>query len=250
MKNTWMQDNTSSKSIFQTIRQLLFFKITKEEFLNLDKRHFFVGLLGTWIVGMGRYWDDPRAEIGQLLGLGSVIYIFALALFIWLIVKPFKVPNWTYFTVLTFISLTSFPAIFYAIPVEKWASIDVARSLNVWFLFIVASWRLGLLFYFFKVFTGLRKLDIIVITLMPMCVIITALAILNLHQVVFNIMGGLREENAYDSAYFILVLLTGVSMIMVVPLLLLYIVGIVKARKSISSRTSNNSSPTKSNGNQ
>ena len=99
--------------------KLLTFRLTTAEMLNFNKSHFITGLIGTWIVGIGRYWDDPGAKLLQHLGLGSVIYIFVLALFIWLILLPFKVEGWKYFIVLTFISLTSFPAIFYAIPVER-----------------------------------------------------------------------------------------------------------------------------------
>ncbi len=80
-------------NIFNTVIKLLTFKITKEEMLQFNSTHFVVGLVGTWIVGMGRYWDDPGASLLQHLGLGSVIYIFALALFIWLILIPFKVKD-------------------------------------------------------------------------------------------------------------------------------------------------------------
>src|SRR5690554_2060939 len=128
-------------NIFKTIIRLLTFKLTREEMLQFSKSHFIAGLIGTWIVGMGRYWDDSGASLLQHLGLGSVIYIFVLAGFIWLILKPFQVDNWNYFTVLTFIGLTSFPAIFYAIPVELYFSIETANSMNVWFLAIVAAWR-------------------------------------------------------------------------------------------------------------
>ena len=106
-------------NILPTIKRLLTFKLTRAEMLQFNKKHFIAGLIGTWIVGMGRYWDDGGASLLQHVGLGSVIYIFVLAAFIWLIVKPFRVDNWNYFTVVTFIALTSFPAIFYAIPVER-----------------------------------------------------------------------------------------------------------------------------------
>ena len=135
------------QSTLKSIVRLLTFKSTREEMLQFGKMHFLAGLIGTWIVGMGRYWDDPEAKLLQHLGLGSVIYIFVLAVLIWLIVLPFKVEKWSYFTVVTFISLTSFPAVFYAIPVERFLSIGAANSINVWFLAIVAAWRLGLLFF-------------------------------------------------------------------------------------------------------
>ncbi|MEP7198085.1 MAG: hypothetical protein ABI851_16325 [Saprospiraceae bacterium] len=199
--------------------------------LQLNKTHFIAGLVGTWIVGIGRYWDDSGASLLQHLGLGSVIYIFVLAAFIWLILKPFQVANWDYFTVLTFISLTSFPAIFYAIPVEQFFTIQTANSMNVWFLAIVAAWRLGLLYYFLKHFTRLSAGNILTVTLMPICLIISTLTILNLHRVVFEIMGGVHNPNPHDSSYLVLMLLTGVSMILTLPLLIAYGVGIYNCRQ-------------------
>ncbi len=217
--------------IFNTIQRLLTFKLTREEMLQFYKPHFIAGLIGTWIVGMGRYWDDSGASLLQHLGLGSVIYIFVLAGFIWLILKPFQVDNWNYFTVLTFIGLTSFPAIFYAIPVERFFSIQTANSMNVWFLAIVAAWRLGLLYYFLKHFTKLSAGNILTVTLMPICIIISTLTVLNLHRVVFEIMGGVRNPTPHDSSYLILMLLTGISMILTLPLLIAYGVGIYNSRQ-------------------
>lgn len=202
--------------------------------LKFGKPHFIAGLLGTWIVGMGRYWDDSGAKLLQHLGLGSVIYIFALALLIWLIVMPFKIEKWTYFTVVTFIGLTSFPAVFYAIPVERFLTIETANAVNVWFLAAVALWRLALLFFFLKRFTRLGNGNILTVTLMPICLIISVLTALNLHRVVFNIMGGMRNPTPHDSSYYVLMLLTGASAILIVPLLIGYGVGIYHRRKSYS----------------
>jgi Yip1 domain len=213
-------------NITQTILRLLTFKITREEILQFNKSHFIVGLLGTWIVGMGRYWDDKGASLLQHLGFGSVIYIFILAGFIWLILKPFFIDNWNYFTVLTFISLTSFPAILYAIPVERFFSVQAANTMNVWFLAIVAFWRLGLLYYFLKNFTKLSAGNILTVTLMPICLIISVLTMLNLHKVVFNVMSGIRNPSPHDSSYLVLMLLTGVSAILTPILLIAYGVGI------------------------
>lgn len=218
-------------SVLKTIAHLLAFKLSREEMLQFNRNHFIAGLLGTWIVGMGRYWDDKGASLLQHFGLGSVIYIFVLAAFIWLIIKPFCVENWSYFTVVTFIGLTSFPAILYAIPVEKFVSIRTANTMNVWFLAIVALWRLLLLYYFLKRFTKLSYLNIITVTLMPICLIITTLTVLNLHRVVFQLMGGMRDPNPHEGAYFILILLTGISAFLTIPLLISYGLGIYNDRK-------------------
>jgi hypothetical protein len=218
--------------MLKTIWKLLSLRITREEILQFNWKHFITGLVGTWVAGIGRYWDDEGASILQHLGLGSVIYIFLLALFIWLILKPFLIDHWGYFTVLTFISLTSFPAIFYAIPVERFYSIETANTMNVWFLAIVATWRLCMLYHFLKVFTRLSTGNIITVTLMPICLIITTLTILNLHRVVFDIMGGRRNPTPHDGAYNILFFLTVISLILTLPLLIAYGVGIYNARNA------------------
>jgi Yip1 domain len=219
-------------NILRTTLRLLTFKTSREEILNFNKNHFIVGLLGTWLVGMGRYWDDDKANLIQHLGLGSVIYIFVLSAFIWLILKPFYIDQWHYFIILTFISLTSFPAIFYAIPVERFFSIQTANTMNVWFLAIVALWRLSLLYYFIKHFTGLSSGNILTVTLMPICLIISILTLLNLHRVVFDVMGGMRNPTAHDSSYFVLLILTGVSMFLCIPLLIAYGIGIYNRQKN------------------
>jgi hypothetical protein len=218
-------------NITKTIVRLLTFKLTRDEMLQFNRKHFIAGLLGTWFVGMGRYWDDEGASLLQHLGLGSVIYIFCLAAFIWLIIKPFFVESWSYFTVVTFIGLTSFPAILYAIPVEKFVSNQTANNINVWFLAIVAIWRLALLNYFLKRFTKLSYGNIITVTLMPICLIISVLTALNLHRVVFNIMGGVRNPSQHEGAYFVLMILTGISAVLTIPLLIAYSVGIYESNK-------------------
>lgn len=217
--------------IVNYILKLLTFKITRDEMLGFNNKHLVAGIIGTWIVGMGRYWDDTKASLLQHLGLGSVIYIFLLTGFIWLILLPFKIDKWNYKTVLTFIALTSFPAIFYAIPVERFFSIATANTMNVWFLAIVAVWRLCLLYYFLKHFTQLSVGNIITVTLMPICLIITTLTALNLHKVVFNIMGGFTDPTPHDGAYGVLMFLTVISVILTIPLLIAYGVGINNRRK-------------------
>lgn len=213
------------------IIKLLSFKISRNEMLEFNNKHLIAGIIGTWIVGMGRYWDDTKASLLQHLGLGSVIYIFVLAAFIWLIILPFKTDSWNYKTVLTFIALTSFPAIFYAIPVERFFTISTANSMNIWFLAVVALWRLCLLYYFLKHFTKLSAGNIVTVTFMPICLIISVLTMLNLHNVVFEVMGGIRNPSPHDNSYLVLMLLTGLSMILAIPLLIAYGIGIYNCRQ-------------------
>lgn len=217
-------------NLFIYILKLLSFQLKRDEMLHFNKYHLLFGIIGTWVVGIGRYWDDTTASLFQHLGMVSVIYIFVLAAFLWLIVLPFKIEKWTYINVLTFVSLTSFPAIFYAIPVEQYVPIEQANSINVWFLAIVAAWRLALLYYFLREFTKLGNSNILTVTFMPMCLIISVLTMLNLHNVVFQIMGGIRNPTPHDGSYMVLLFLTGISMILSIPLLVSYGIGIYKRR--------------------
>lgn len=207
---------------FRKMIRLLFFRLSRDEILNLDRSDLIMGVFFTWIVGIGRYWDDPGAKLLQHLGLGSVIYIFALSAFLWVLFKPFRIENWSYKNVLTYVSLTAFPAILYAIPVERFLDINTAAAINAYFLLIVAAWRVALLVSYLKKFARLTIFQTLVATLLPLTVIITILTALNLERAVFEIMGGFRERTSNDSSYMILNLLTMLSVILFVPLLISY----------------------------
>jgi hypothetical protein len=219
-----MSEALTNSRILRIVSRLLTFRLTREEFFQFNDRHLAFGVACTWIVGVGRWWDDPRANLLQHLGIGSVIYIFILSLLLWLVARPLKPQSWSYRHVLTFVSLTSPPAILYAIPVERFASLEAARTLNVWFLAVVATWRVALLFFYLRRHALLPIFPIVVAALLPMTLIITALTVLNLERVVFDVMGGLRDGGtANDGAYAILVALTFLSLFLFPPLLLCYI---------------------------
>ena len=40
--------------LLNAISRLLLFKIKREEILQFDRSHFAIGLVATWLVGMGR----------------------------------------------------------------------------------------------------------------------------------------------------------------------------------------------------
>jgi hypothetical protein len=81
----------------------------------------------------------------------------------------------------------------------------------MWFLLIVATWRVALYGVFLKRTAQLRPLALVTALLLPLACIVTALSIFNLEQAVFEIMGGIRSPTAADKAYFIVLLLTVVS---------------------------------------
>lgn len=210
--------------VFVTAIRLLTFRASREELVTLGSSHLAFGLIATWIVGMGRWWDDPEALLFQHLGLGSVAYVFVLAFVLWALVKPLGPQDWTYRGVLTFVALTSPPALLYAIPVERFLDLDTARQVNVWFLAFVATWRLGLLVFYLRRLARLPWLSLIVASLLPLTIIVTALTALNLERAVFDVMSGLRDDGTSgDQAYGVLIGLTFLSTLLVAPLLLAYV---------------------------
>ncbi len=224
--------NHLTKIISDEIK-LLTFKPIRLDF-TIFNLYLAFGIFFTWLCGVGRYWDNPKADMWQYLGLGSVAYIFILALIIWLVIAPLKPNNWSYKNVLLFISLTAPPAILYAIPVEQFMSLKSAQTANVWFLAIVAIWRIALLLKYLKDVAGLSGLCVFVATLLPLTLIVTGLTALNLEHVVFKIMAGLEEheKSANDNAYSVLVLITTFSVI-ASPVLLSMYGWLIYKRKSI-----------------
>lgn len=212
--------------IFKDIFRLLSFRITREEILTFGRLHLIFGLICTWLVGIGRYWDNPRADFLQHLGVGSVVYIFVLALLLWLAILPLKPQNWTYFNVLTFISLVSPPAILYAIPVQNFYSFETANSINAVFLLVVAAWRVGLLLFFLVRFALLDWFSTISAALFPLAFIVVALTILNLDRVVYDIMAGIIEQTPNDAAYGVLGWMTLFSVLSFPIIFICYIVAI------------------------
>ena len=207
--------------------KLLTFRASRDELLVMTPRHLVFGLLCAWIVGMGRYWDNSRVGILQHLGIGSVVYVFVLALFLWLIIWPLRPQNWGYLRVATFISLVSPPAILYAIPVQNFFSLRTADSINSWFLLIVAVWRVALLIFFLRRVCQLDLASIIVGTFLPLTFIVVGLTALNLERAVFSFMGGFSEHTANDAAFVTLWMLSIFSLLLLIPLLVSYVVLVV-----------------------
>lgn len=213
-------------------RDLLLFRPFKPDLGDNFPRYLGWGLLSTWIVGIGRYWDHPTAQIWQYLGLGSVIYVFVLAAILWAIAAPLRPDHWTYRNVLLFVTLTSLPAVLYAIPVEKFLSLAQAQWANVIFLAVVAIWRVALLVTFLRRVGGLGATATAVACALPIVLIVTALTALNLQNAVFDIMGGLREPTEHDAAYAIVALISVFSVLASPILFIIYVVQ-VNRRKAV-----------------
>ena len=212
----------------RTAARVIVFRVSQAELVELNGRHLTIGLACAWLVGIGRYWDNPRVGLLQHLGIGSVVYVFVLSCFLWLIIWPLRPRHWSYFRVLTFVSLVSPPAVLYAIPVEKFISLDAANEINALFLAIVASWRVALLVFFLRRLGELGGFSITVATTLPLTLIVVTLSILNLDKVVFNLMGGRIDPSPNDAAYGVLILLSWLSILLFIPLVVCYLVLIVE----------------------
>ncbi len=219
--------------LFTANWRLLTFRSTKEELSHLESRHLWYGLAWTWLVGMGRWWDDPGASLPQHLGLGSLVYVLCLATLLWLVMVPLKPDHWSWKGVLTFVTLTSPPAILYAIPVEKFTPLETARLLNVVFLAVVATWRVAMLLFYLRRLGGLNGPAVFSGALLPLTFVVATLSYLNLERAVFEVMAGLDTAGtANDTAYLVLLIITLLSVYTVLPLLGIYIWCCYKRRRA------------------
>lgn len=208
--------------------RVVMFRFDSSDIAAFGGRDLALGLLVTWIVGMGRYWDDDRARLLQHLGVGSVIYVFVLAAVLWITVAAIKAGAPSYFRFLTFVTYTALPAIFYAIPVEKIFGMRTGNEINLAFLAVVALWRLSLYGVFLSRVVRLGWMSPFVL-LLPIGLIVTSLVQLNLHHVVFEIMGGLRvaDRSVHDTSYFILMLLTVLSVPVTAVCLIVWLIAAI-----------------------
>jgi hypothetical protein len=224
--------NPIVRKVLQGQRDLLLFRPFRPNIKEHWRAYLAWGLFVTWLAGVGRYWDHPNASGWQYAGLGSVAYVFVLSAFLWAIVAPLRPRNWSFVGVLIFVTLTSLPALLYAIPVEKFMSLAAAQTANVIFLAIVASWRVALLIVFLKRAAALTATGVTVASLLPLTIIVTALAALNLEKAVFEIMGGNMQQTQNDAAYFILLVITVLSVVLSPVMLIIYCVLVYRAWKT------------------
>jgi hypothetical protein len=184
----------------------LTFRLSREDYLALDRRHLGVALLCTWVVGIGRWWDDEKASLLLRSGLGSVAYTCILAGLFWLVVLPLRPRDWTYPKVLTLVAMTAPPGIVHAIPIERIFDLTTANVVNLCSLAAVATWRAALVVHFLVRSAAIGWASALVCSLLPITAIVTALSALNLHRVVFNITGS-YSRTVHDETYGVLVLL-------------------------------------------
>ena len=72
--------------------RLLTFRLTREEFFVFGNKHLIFGLICTWLVGIGRYWDNPQAVFNIMGGIrepspndsayGVLLLLFIISIFL------------------------------------------------------------------------------------------------------------------------------------------------------------------------
>ena len=189
---------TELKNVLIDTFNLLAFRISRERILNFGRLHLAFGLFCTVIVGIGRFWDHSDAAFPQRLGFGSVVYVFFLSFFLAIVIAPLMPEDWSLFRVLTFVSLVSPPAAFYAIPVERIFELGTANLINAGFLLIVSTWRVSLLVYFLRHFARLKPSSIFAATVLPITFIVLLILFTGFGATVLGSMGGFRERTADD----------------------------------------------------
>ena len=167
------------------------------------------------------HWDNPRSDLWQHLGLGSVAYVFVFAFLLWLVLSPLKPANWQYRNVLIFVALTAPPAFLYVLP-GRFLAPDAIPQAKVLLLAFVAVWRVALLGRYLWGSAGLRGGRSSSRYCFPLALLVTALVVLNLDHVIFDLMGG-GPQSRNDEAYSVLLLIDIVAIIAMPVLLIMYV---------------------------
>lgn len=224
--------------LIKTTGKLLTGRLGDPETGPLTTRHLVAGLVFAWLAGIGRYWDHPRATLLMHSGLGSVAYVFALAAFIWLLGLPLRIKRWSYRDLLAYISLTSPLAFLYAVPVERWLAIGTARTINMWFLLIVAVWRVFLYSRYLSRRVVLTTGGWFMMIALPLSLIVNLLTILNLEHVIVNLMAGVDDGGSGSGAAYAMVnFLALVSWLVWPPTFLWYVERAIKVWRDRGART-------------
>lgn len=179
----------------KTIFRVLTFRAKPEELLDNSIAVLVIGLVITWLVGIGRWWDDPRELMPFVrFGVGSVLYVFALSALLWVVSWPLLQVKVGYHHVAAFVASTSLPAVVYALPIERWTDMSTASSYNVGALLFVSLYRVSLLGWFYVKILKLTVGDAVIITGLPITAISFALTMMGHGASIMDIMGGLRDQ--------------------------------------------------------
>jgi hypothetical protein len=188
----------AAPSVLAITFRILTFRATLEDYNALSADHLLFGIVCTWVVGIGRWWDDPTAGPFHKVGLGSVFYVFFLSIVLWVMVKPIALKRLSFLKLFAFVTLTAPPAILYAIPVEMLTGNETALNLNLAFLVVVALWRVAMFWRFLRVSLQLNWLRTYAALFGPLSVFLLLLTWFSIMHLALRHMGGLRATQTVN----------------------------------------------------
>lgn len=174
--------------------RILTLTANKKELLSLDRNVLLWGLVMVWIAGLGRYWDAPLEPVFMRSGLPSLIYIFVLGAFLYMFIFLLCPANWSYWRLVTLISMTAPPAFLYAIPFERLYGPDQGAQCNAMVLMVVASWRVLMLGNYLVRTANLNVACVAMAVLLPLMTIVSVLMGMNRLLETVATMGGIRQQ--------------------------------------------------------
>ena len=208
----------------RTIFRTLTFRAKREELKENVAARLVTALVITWIVGIGRWWDDPRdLPFFVRMGVGSVLYVFGMAAILWATFAPLVSERLGAHHFVAFVASTSLPGLVYAVPIERWTDMDTAATYNVFALLFVSVYRVSLLIWFCLRINKLNWTESMVVTFLPISVIAFSLTALGHAASVMDIMGGLRDRMSKSDMEMIVGLIGCLSVVCGPVLLLIYI---------------------------
>ena len=217
----------------KTIFRILTFRAKREELAQNPLAVLAIAIVITWLVGIGRWWDDPRElPFFVRLGAGSVIYVFAMSLLLWILANPIAKAKLPYWAFAAFVASTSLPGLVYAVPMEQWTDLETTAAYNVWALVFVSAYRISLLFWFYIRVLKLKVDQALVVTGLPISAIAIVLTSLGHGASILDIMGGFRDRMSKTDMEMAVGLIGCVSWIIAPVCVFIYIGVFAHARKN------------------
>lgn len=213
------------RSLLGIIFRVLRFRASREDLAKGGLPLVAVGMAITWLVGIGRWWDDPRTlEWYVRWGFGSLLYVGCLSLVLFALAAPLsrRASPDDFRVTLSFVTASALPGIVYAIPIELIAGPSAASAYNVAALIFVSLYRLALLYWFFYSVLGLPD-QAWILTSLPVAAIVAVVSMMNMGPMVVDIMGGFRETMPKSEAESIVEALGCISFIVTPILIILYL---------------------------
>ena len=185
--------------VLVTELKFLAFRSVRPDMKRLRWHFLALGLVSSWLVGVGRYWDVSDALWWQQAGLGSLVYTVFMSAFLWALVMAMQPENWTYLNVLTFVGMTAPPGLLYALPVESLLDTESAFAANQIFLLVVSLWRVALLWQFLRRSGRLARVPAFLALSFPLALIMAFITLRQLQASVMSGMSGNRGQQEREA---------------------------------------------------